>query len=80
MRKILVEHVNLDLTEEVKKIKASTLILWGEEDQEVSIDEAYELEKYIPDAGVVPYPGCSHYANLEGLRKTIQVVRIFLES
>ncbi len=80
MRKILVEHVNLDLTEEVKKIKTSTLILWGEEDQEVSIDEAYELEKYIPDAGVVPYPGCSHYAYLEGLKKTIQVVRIFLES
>ncbi len=80
MRQILVEHVNLDLTEEVKKIKASTLILWGDEDQEVSVEQAYELEKYISDAGVVLYPGCSHYAYLEVLKKTIHVVRIFLES
>lgn len=80
MREILVEHVNLDITEEVKKIKASTLIIWGDKDEAVPLECAYELEKFIPDAGVVLYPNCTHYAYLEGLKKTINVVRVFLES
>jgi len=80
MRKILVEHVNLDITEDVKKIKSPTLIIWGEQDQEVPVERAYELEKLIPDAGVIVYDGCTHYAYLERLNQTINILKIFLES
>lgn len=80
MREILVNTVNLDITEEVKKIKCSTLIIWGTLDEAVPVERAYELEKLIKDAGVVVYDGCSHYAYLERLQQTINVVRIFLES
>lgn len=80
MREILVNTVNLDITEEVKKIKCSTLIVWGTLDEAVPVERAYELEKLIKDAGVVVYEGCSHYAYLERLQQTINVVRIFLES
>ncbi len=80
MRKALVNTVNLDITEEVKKISCPTLIIWGTLDEEVSIERAYELEKLIKDAGVVVYDGCTHYAYLERLQQTINVVRIFLES
>lgn len=78
MRKILVEHVNLDITEDVKKIKCPTLIVWGTLDQEVPIERAYELEKLINDSGVVEYEGCSHYAYLERLDQTISVLKIFI--
>ncbi|MBE6152238.1 MAG: alpha/beta hydrolase [Firmicutes bacterium] len=78
MRKIMVEHVNLDITEDVKKIKCPTLLIWGTNDEAVSIDCAYELEKLISDAGVVEYPGCSHYAYLERLDQTINVLNSFL--
>lgn len=74
MRDILVEHVNTDLTLEVKKIKCPTLILWGTADTEVDVGEAYELEKLIRDAGVVIYDGCTHYAYLERLNQTINVL------
>ena len=57
MRKIMVEHVNLDITEEVKKIKCPTLLIWGTNDEAVSINDAYELEKLISDCGVVEYEG-----------------------
>lgn len=77
MRDILVGHVNLDITDEVKKIKCPTLLIWGTNDEEVSIDRAYELEKLIPDAGLVEYEGCSHYAYLERLGQTINVLRSF---
>jgi len=80
MREILVNTVNLDITEEVKKIKCSTLIIWGTLDEEVPLERAYELEKLIGDAGVVVYDGCTHYAYLERINQTINVVRVFLES
>jgi pimeloyl-ACP methyl ester carboxylesterase len=78
MRKIMVEHVNLDIEEEVKKIKCPTLMVWGTMDQEVPVERAYELEKLIEDAGVVTYEGCSHYAYLERLEQTISVLKNFI--
>lgn len=80
MRKILVNTVNLDITDEVKKIKCSTLIVWGTYDEAVPVEDAYELEKLISDSGVVIYDGCSHYAYLERLGQTINVLNSFLES
>ena len=78
MRKILVEHVNLDITKDVKKIKCPTLIIWGTLDQEVPIERAYELENLIKDASVIPYEGCSHYAYLERLNQTVNIIKNFL--
>jgi Predicted hydrolases or acyltransferases (alpha/beta hydrolase superfamily) len=80
MRETLVNTVNLDITEEIKKIKASALIIWGTNDEAVPVERAYELEKLIADAGVVIFEGCTHYAYLERLKQTINVMRIFLES
>ena len=78
MRKILVEHVNLDITDIVKQIKAPTLLVWGTEDSEVPLERAYELEKLIENAGVVEYPGCTHYAYLENLNQTVRVLKNFI--
>ena len=78
MRKIMVEHVNLDLTNEVKKIKCPTLLLWGTSDEAVPVERAYELEDLIKDAGVVIYENCTHYAYLERLNQTINVLWNFL--
>ncbi len=80
MREILVGTVNLDITEEVKKIKAPTLIIWGTNDEAVDVKRAYELEKLINDAGLVIYDNCTHYAYLENLNQTINILRSFLNS
>ena len=79
MRKILVNTVNLDITEDIKKIKCPTLIVWGTNDEAVPIERAYELEKLIPDSGVVVYNGSSHYAYLENLVDLTRVLRRFFE-
>lgn len=78
MREILVKAVNLDMTEQVKKIKAPTLLIWGDQDTAVPIKRAYELEKLILDAGVVVYEGGTHYAYLEFLLPICQVLKKFL--
>lgn len=80
MRQILVSHVNYDITEEIKKIKSPTLIVWGTNDAEVDISRAYELESLLQDAGLVVYEGCTHYAYLENLNQTIRVMGSFLRS
>ncbi len=80
MRKVLVNTVNLDITEEVKKIKCPTLIIWGTLDEAVSIDRAHELESLIEDAGLVVYEGCTHYAYLERLNQTNNILNSFLNN
>ena len=78
MRRILVKHVNTDLSEEVKNIKCPTVLVWGTNDEAVSYNDALELEKLIPNAGLVTYEGCTHYAYLERLTQTINVINSFI--
>ena len=80
MRDILVNTVNDDITEKVKKIKCPTLLVWGDLDDQVSIDDAYLLESLIKDAGLVVYENCTHYAYLERLGQTINVMNSFLDN
>lgn len=78
MRKILVNTVNLDITEDVKKIKCPTIIIWGTDDEAVDIERAYELEKLISDSGLIVYENRTHYAYLENLGQTINIMNSFL--
>ena len=78
MREILVKHINTDISNEIKKIKCPTLIIWGTKDEAVSYEDGQELEKIIPGSGLVTYEGCTHYAYLERLNQTINVLKSFL--
>ena len=80
MRKVLVKHVNLDLTSELGKIKCPTLLIWGTNDTAVPYNDAVELEKLISNCGLVTYEGCTHYAYLERLAQTINVLNSFIGS
>lgn len=79
MRKILVNVVNEDLSEYAKKISVPTLLIWGTNDQQVSVEEAREIEKLIPDSGLVTYDGGTHYAYLEFLKPVADVIKIFIK-
>lgn len=79
MRDILVKHVNTDITEDVKKIKCSAIIIWGTNDAAVPIADAYELETLISDSAVISYEGCSHYAYLERLNQTVSIIKNFIK-
>lgn len=78
MRDILVSHVNTDITDKVKKIKCPTIIIWGDQDQAVPIEDAYELSNLIKDSAVIKYDGCTHYAYLERLGQTINIIDSFI--
>lgn len=77
MRGVLVKTVNLDITEDVKKINAATLLIWGSLDMAVPLKRAYELEKLISDSGVIEYKDCTHYAYLERQNDVVRVLDNF---
>lgn len=78
MRKILVNTVNADLSDCCKKIKCPTLLIWGDNDIEVDVDEAKEIESMIDDAGLIILPNSTHYAYLENLNHVTNILKNFL--
>ena len=65
MRAILSKCVNEDLCGVMPKIKAPTLLFWGDKDTATPITDAYKMERLIPDAGIVVAEGAGHFAFLE---------------
>ena len=78
MRKVLVQHVNLDLSKDAKNVECPTLLIWGTLDTAVPYKDALDLEKIIKDAGLVTYEGCTHYAYLERVGQTVNVLKSFI--
>ncbi len=79
MRQTLVNVINQDLTDCAKNIMVPTLLIWGELDTEAPVDEARELEKIIPDAGLVVLAGLGHYAYLDNLPQVYKILLAFLK-
>ena len=67
-----------DMTECLPRIKASTLLVWGEEDTATPLWMGQEMEKQIPDAGLVKLPGCGHFAYLDRYADFKAIVRSFI--
>lgn len=79
MRKTFVRIVNEDLTELYSRFLASTLLIWGDADAETPLWMAQEMEKRIPDAGLVILEGGTHFAYLEQIGRFNVIVRQFLK-
>ena len=80
MRRILSKVVNEDLTDRLASIKAPTLLIWGENDTATPLTDAKKMERLIPDAGLVSFPGCGHYSFLDNQGQFAAVLRSFLSS
>jgi pimeloyl-ACP methyl ester carboxylesterase len=79
MRKILVNIINYNYLPYLEKVKTSTILIWGSEDNEVPLSEAKYIENVIPDCGLIVYEGCTHYAYLERLDQTVNILNEFLK-
>ena len=79
MRKTFVRVIEQDLRDCYPKIRQSTLLIWGDADTETPLWMGREMEKVIPDAGLVILEGGSHFAYLEQANRFNTVVRFFLK-
>lgn len=65
MRAIMSKCVNEDLKHVMPSIKSPTLLVWGEDDTATPLSDAKTMQRLIPDAGLVSFPGCGHYSFLD---------------
>lgn len=80
MRAILSKVVNEDLRRHIPDIHCPTLLIWGENDTATPLGDAKIMERLIPDAGLVSFPGCGHYSFLDNPVQFAAVLRSFLKS
>ncbi|MCC7209735.1 MAG: alpha/beta hydrolase [Anaerolineae bacterium] len=74
-RKVVTE----DLLPYAARIKAPTLLIWGDLDQDTPLWQGQALEKTIPDAGLVVFKGAGHFAYQERLTEFVHIVKTFLQ-
>lgn len=80
LRPILVKVVNEDLSDFLPRVSASTLLIWGSNDDAVPLAHAQTMERNISDAGLVVFEGAGHFAYLDDPDRFCVVVRHFLEA
>ena len=79
MRKTFVKIVSRDLTDCYPKIRASTLLVWGDADTETPLWMGRKMEQLIPDAGLAVLEGGSHFAYLEQNTRFNLIAQHFLK-
>lgn len=79
MRAVMSRCVNEDLKHIMPLIKASTLLIWGENDTATPLADAKYMEKHIPDAGLVSFPDAGHYSFLDNPGGFKAVIKSFFK-
>jgi pimeloyl-ACP methyl ester carboxylesterase len=77
MRASFVKVVNEDLLPYAARMKPSTLLLWGDQDQDTPLWQGQKLEQTIPDAGLVVLKGAGHYSYLDQLTDSVRIIDFF---
>jgi len=67
-----------DLTADLPRIRACTLLIWGREDQTVPLTWASRILNGIPDAELRVLPHCRHWVQYERATEFNHIVREFL--
>ena len=79
MRQTLVNLVNVDLKNELHKITASTLLIWGENDTDTPLEFAKIMKEKIKDCGLCVIKGGTHWCFVENPAQVDLILNSFLE-
>jgi pimeloyl-ACP methyl ester carboxylesterase len=78
LRGTLIRVVNEDLRDELPRITAPTLLIWGGADRDTPVADGKLMERLIPDAGLVVFESAGHYSYVDASHAFGRVVRHFL--
>ena len=79
MRKILVNVVNEDLTNNLSYINKPCLLIWGDNDKDSPLKNGYKMNKIIKDSGLCIIPNSGHFSFLEKEAYVYKIIDTFLE-
>lgn len=78
MHKTFKNIVNKDLKEYLNYIDQETLIIWGKEDKDTPIKDAYKINKSIKNSALIIYPKAKHFSYLEEPFLTNKIIDAFI--
>jgi pimeloyl-ACP methyl ester carboxylesterase len=70
--------IGQDVTDRLPRIGATTLLVWGERDDDTPLWMAHRMEELIPDAGLAVFEGAGHYSYADDPARFASVARLFL--
>lgn len=79
MRSILVKVVNENLLPILHKIKAPTLLIWGDKDEATPLYMGKIMKREIKDSGLVILKETGHYSYLDNYQSFTIIIREFLK-
>lgn len=78
LEKIFLNIISEDITGQLSKITAPTLIIWGKNDTETPLSDAQVMKKHIPDSYLEILENSGHFPFLEQPLEFVQKVTEFL--
>ena len=79
MRKTFKNIISEDLRKYYKQINCDTLIIWGKNDQDTILKDAYYLRKHIINSELIIYHHATHYSYLCYPILTVKIIEEFLK-
>lgn len=80
MKNIFKRVVNEDLSNDAKKIKSRTILIWGEKDKDTKLFMAKKLNKLISGSKLYIFKGAGHYSFLERKDEFLIILDTFIKS
>lgn len=78
LRKTLVNVVNIDLRDELHKIKCPTLLIWGDKDTATPLADAEIIKSKIADCGLCVIKNTGHFSFCEKPYEANAIIKSFL--
>lgn len=78
LRKTLVSLVNTDLTDILPNIKASTLLIWGDQDTATPLCDGEKMKSLISDSGICVLKGTGHFSFVQKPYEAHAILNSFL--
>jgi pimeloyl-ACP methyl ester carboxylesterase len=74
MKNIFLNIINEDLTMDAQQVKASTLLVWGDQDEATPLPEGVRLSHLISGSKLEIIPGASHFIHKEHPEKVAEFI------
>jgi pimeloyl-ACP methyl ester carboxylesterase len=79
MRQTMVKVINDNLKELLPLIKVSTLLIWGENDEDTPVYMGKMMEDMIEDSGLIVLNGAGHYSYVDCYEQFKAIILVFLK-
>jgi len=80
MREVFRRVISQDLGPLLSGVKTPTLVVWGEKDDSIPVEDAYTMKKNIPEAQLEVIPNINHDLNFKAPDKLAEATHRYISS